>query len=225
MRIGAGYKDVVNQNSSGVALPETPPRIRRPGGRTARNTAAVFDAVIEELASRRFDEVSIESIALRAGVHKSTIYRRWNSKSSLLVDALEAAAAARLDLPDTGRFCDDLEAVATSVAEMLVSREGAAVLNAYTAEAPHSAELRAVFRRFRGVRARVIESVVAKAIARGEVPAGTDPTRLLTSLLGPFYYEVLIEVRAPTPALIRDAVAATASAARDGVFADVPDEG
>lgn len=193
--------------------------LRRPGGRTARNTAAVFEAVIEELATRRFDEVSIESIAQRAGVHKSTLYRRWSTKSRLLVDALEDAAAARLEAPDTGQLATDLEAFATSIAQMLVSREGAAVLAAYTVEAPHNAELRAAFRRFRAVRERAFGSLVSRAIDRGEIPEGTDSARLLTNLLGPLYYSVLIEVQPPTPEVVSSAVHATVASARSGAFA------
>lgn len=197
---------------------------RRPGGRTARNTQAIFNAVIAELASRRFDDVSIETVALRAGVHRSTIYRRWATKPRLLVDALENAAAARLDMPDTGSLEGDLDAIAHAIARMLVSREGAAVLTAYTVEAPHNAELRAAFVRFRAVRERVVKELVEKAIERKEVPPGTDPARVLTNLLGPMYYEVLIEVRPPTGVLIADAVATTVSAARLGVFASAPPE-
>lgn len=193
---------------------------RRPGGRTARNTAAVFEAVIEELATRRFDEVSIESIALRAGVHKSTLYRRWSTKSRLLVDALEDAAAARLEFPDTGRFAGDLEGFAFSIARMLVSREGAAVLAAYTVEAPHNAEMRAAFRRFRSVREQAVAALVSRAIDRGEIPEGTDSASLLTNLLGPLYYSVLIEVRPPAPEVVSSAVRATVASARSGAFVD-----
>lgn len=210
--------DLMTGAAEAVSDAETP--LRRPGGRTARNTAAIFEAVIEELATHRFDEVSIESIALRAGVHKSTIYRRWSTKPRLLVDALEDAAAARLDVADTGQLATDLEAFAVSIAQMLVSREGAAVLSAYTVEAPHNAEMRAAFRRFRAVRERAVASLVRKAIERGEIPEGTDSASLLTNLLGPLYYTVLIEVRAPSPEVVRRAVRATVASARSGAFAD-----
>ena len=56
------------------------PGTSRPGGRTARTAAAVFAAAINELSERGYDDISIETIAARAGVHKTTLYRRWHSK-------------------------------------------------------------------------------------------------------------------------------------------------
>src|SRR4029450_6681196 len=64
----------------------------RPGGRTARTRAAVFDAALEELADRGWDQVSVETIAARARVHKTTVYRRWGGKARLGGRALGGAA-------------------------------------------------------------------------------------------------------------------------------------
>ena len=60
------------------------PRTTRPGGRTARTGAAVLAAAIEELSARDYADISVESIAARAGVHKTTVYRRWGSKVEII---------------------------------------------------------------------------------------------------------------------------------------------
>ena len=65
----------------------------RPGGRTARTRAAVFAATLNELVASGYTQASIEAIAERAGVHKTTIYRRWRTKDRLIAEALADAAA------------------------------------------------------------------------------------------------------------------------------------
>jgi AcrR family transcriptional regulator len=74
------------------------PGATRPGGRTARNTAAVFAATFAELTARPYDEISIETIAARAGVHKTTVYRRWHTKAELVSHALATAAQAMIEV-------------------------------------------------------------------------------------------------------------------------------
>ena len=54
-------------------------RTARPGGRTARTTTAVLAAAIEELSVHDYADISVESIAARAGVLKTSVYRRWGS--------------------------------------------------------------------------------------------------------------------------------------------------
>src|SRR5580658_8453688 len=75
---------------------------RRPGGRSARNRAAVLDAAVELLAEASYDDLSMENIAARAGVHKTTVYRRWPTKADLVADAIRARSQAVVPLPDTG---------------------------------------------------------------------------------------------------------------------------
>src|SRR4029453_14191861 len=103
----------------------------RPGGRTARTRAAVFEAALDELAERGWDRVSVESVAARAKVHKTTLYRRWGGKDRLVAEALEAAAERRIQVPDSGDIDQDLRALARAVLAILSSRDGAA-----TAAAP-----------------------------------------------------------------------------------------
>ena len=74
----------------------------RPGGRTARTRAAVLAAVVGELAEHGWDQVSVESVAQRAGVHKTTVYRRWGDKNTLVTDVLTAAADDRIGSREVG---------------------------------------------------------------------------------------------------------------------------
>src|SRR5215204_176225 len=60
----------------------------RPGGRTARTRAAVLDATVAELAEHGHAALTVEAVAARAGVNKTTLYRRWGGKDGLLADAV-----------------------------------------------------------------------------------------------------------------------------------------
>jgi AcrR family transcriptional regulator len=200
-------------------MTSTPELQRRPGGRTARTTEAVYDAAIAELGTRPYDEVSVESIAARAGVHKTTIYRRWQTKDRVIAEALDRAAAARVAVPDTGDVARDLQALAVAVRRVLTSPEGAATARALAAAAPRSPEIRAVIERFWATRMILVGPIVERAVARGELPAGTDGDELLKHLSAPLYQRLLVTLEPLTPRAATRAAAATVAAARSGVFA------
>ncbi len=81
---------------------------RRPGGRTARNRAAVVEATLAELARCGYSGLTVENVAERSGVHKTTVYRRWGGVDGLIVDALHAAGEDVWAAPDTGALDTDL---------------------------------------------------------------------------------------------------------------------
>jgi AcrR family transcriptional regulator len=195
------------------------PGTARPGGRTARNTAAVFAATLDELAARPYDEVSIETIAARAGVHKTTVYRRWRAKADLVSQALAAAAQSLIEVPDTGTVDADLRALSRSVQATLASPRGAATTRSVLAGAAASAEIRSVMAEFWAARLSAIAVIVDRAIARGELPAGTEPGPVMNAMAAPLYYRLLVTAEPPAPADADRAAAAALAAARAGVFA------
>src|ERR1700753_1071834 len=97
------------------------PAAGRPGGRPARTTEAGLAATLGELADGSYADASIESIAARAGVHKTTIYRRWGTTAELVTQALASAASTMIQVPDTGAAASDLRALARSVQAILAS--------------------------------------------------------------------------------------------------------
>src|SRR6478736_5454640 len=150
----------------------------RPGGRTARNTAAVLDATILELGARGYEQLSMEAVAQRAQVHKTTVYRRWENKERLVVDALEAGAG-------------DLVLLAHAIRRTLRSPEGGAIVRALVAGGAESAAVRGVARRFWSTRMRALRPVVERAVGRGEFPAGTDADAVLMAVAAPLYFRLL----------------------------------
>jgi AcrR family transcriptional regulator len=191
----------------------------RPGGRTARTRAAVFEAALDELADRGWDRVSVESIAARAKVHKTTVYRRWGGKDRLVAEALEAAAERRIQVPDSGDIDQDLRALARAVLAILSSRDGAATVRALVAGAQGSPEVGRVVRRFWATRLAQVGPLVERAVARGQLPPGTDPDALMRSLAAPLFHRLLVTAEPLTAATADQAAAAALAAARAGVFA------
>jgi AcrR family transcriptional regulator len=91
----------------------------RTGGRSERVREAVLEAAFGELIDVGYAALSVESIAVRAGVNKTTIYRRWPTLEDLLVDALTAWSRDAIPVPDTGSIESDLLAAGRELAELL----------------------------------------------------------------------------------------------------------
>jgi AcrR family transcriptional regulator len=195
------------------------PGTARPGGRTARNAEAVFAATIDELSARAYDEISIETIAARAGVHKTTIYRRWHSKAELVTQALTATAGSLIEIPDTGHLESDLRILSRSVRATLASPRGAATTRTLLVGAAASPEIRHLMQQFWAARLSAIAAIVDRAAARGELPRDTDPAPLMHALAAPLYYRLLVTGEPLTELDADRAAAAALAAARAGVFA------
>jgi AcrR family transcriptional regulator len=197
------------------------PRTARPGGRTARTASVVLAAAIAELSLRNYADISVESIATRAGVHKTTVYRRWGSKVEIIRQALLGAAAAHIQVPDTGSVDSDLLLLARAVQVVLSPPQGAAITTALIVGGLASTELAGLMQQFWEARLEAINVIVDRAVGRGEFPAGTDPVALMRTLAAPLYYQLLV-ARVPVTEEDADlAAAATLAAAKAGVFTAV----
>jgi AcrR family transcriptional regulator len=190
----------------------------RPGGRTGRTAESVFAAATAELAERGYADISIESIAARAGVHKTTLYRRWGSKERLIRQLLIGAAAARIQVPDTGDVQSDVHTLARAVQAILSVPEGAAITRALVVGAMSSAEIAQLMNRFWAARLEAISVIVDRAILRGQLPAGTDPAAFMRAIAAPLYYQLLVSRAPVTDKDAELSAAAALAAAAAGVF-------
>ena len=194
----------------------------RPGGRTAKTRAAVVAATLEQLAARGYEQVSVEDIALRAGVHKTTVYRRWGTKEQLVADALRAAAESRIEVPDAGEVEADLRDLARAIQVTLTSQEGAATVRAIVSGARSSPEVAGILRRFWEARLALVGTIVERAVARGQLPPGTNPAELMRYVAAPLFHRLLVMAEPLTTADADQSAAAAVAAARAGVFVSGP---
>jgi AcrR family transcriptional regulator len=176
----------------------------RPGGRSARVRAAVLAAALEELAAVGYADLTIEAVAERAGVHRTTVYRRWPDKRSLVLGALLDYAADQLTLPDTADLRRDLLLLGRAIDSDLGRPQAHALLCTMVADRPGSSELSDVRTQFWADRWRQAQAIPRRAIERGELPAGTDPAAVIDMLVGPIHLRRFIQGQPMTATEIDD---------------------
>lgn len=202
------------------AISGTAAVVRRPGGRSARIRAQVLEAVRGLLVEQGFDALSVDAVAERAAVHRTTVYRRWRDVGGLLADVLDAAGGDSWQPPDTGTLAGDLTAVNSEVEAALTDEPVTAALIAASFRSPQAAE---ALRRFWDERYERCAIVLERAVARGEVPERTCARRVVVAATAPVYQQVLLLRGGADPTLARQAAAGVALAASRGLF--VVDEG
>ncbi|APU19746.1 TetR/AcrR family transcriptional regulator [Actinoalloteichus sp. GBA129-24] len=210
---------------------EEPERVSgtvRPGGRTARTRSAVRDATLAELAAHGYQGLTVDTVAERSGVHKTTVYRRWGGVDGLVIDVLDLAGEDDWRPPDTGSFAGDLRALATEVLHYFADPRRAGAPNAFVYASFHSDRAAAALRDFFADRHARCEPVTTRAIRRGEVPASTDPGAVARAVVAPLYHRLFI-TREPVDAhLAEQSAAMVLAAAQAGALAwagsDAPPE-
>jgi len=162
-------------------------------GRSEHARQAVLEAADDLLAERGFAGLTIEGIAAAAGVAKQTIYRWWDSKTDILMDALLDDAAEHLTPADHGDLREDLRDQLSRVADFLTRSDPGAVCRALIWQALHDPAFATVFRsRFLTEQRERDRLPLDRAISRGQLPAGTDVLSDIDELRGPIYYRVLV---------------------------------
>ncbi|MBO1332200.1 TetR/AcrR family transcriptional regulator [Streptomyces sp. VRA16 Mangrove soil] len=202
--------------SSAADQPSAAEPARRPGGRTARVRAQVLAAVRAELAERGYDGLTVESVATRAGVHRTTVHRRWHDIGGLLADVLDAAGEDDWRAPDTGSLLGDLTALNGEIQDALTVRPS--LMEALVAASFRSGAAARAQRRLWEHRYARCADIVERATARGELTEHVDARALLVAATAPVYHELLLLRSDPDPGLPRRAAAAAEAAARGGVF-------
>lgn len=191
---------------------------QRPGGRTERTRQAVLHATLALLAERGFSELTVDAVAERSGVHKTTVYRRWSSPDGLVAAALQMGAEDDWKAPDTGSFEDDLHEVAAELVRYftepsLKELPTASILAAF--QSPQAAE---ALHGFYVDRHERCAAIAERAVARGEVPEGTDAVEVIRAVCGPVFYRLFVSRESVSVADARVSARAVAVAAQDGAF-------
>ncbi len=178
----------------GWAMTNATPRVgeKRPGGRAARVRADVLAAAAELLTTVGYDQLSVEDVARRAGVHKTTVYRRWPTKAALTADAAALNSDEAVPIPDTGSIADDLRLLAREVAANIGTESGARRSRSIAAAAATSDELATAMHDFWANRLALSAEIVERAIRRGELPASTDANLIIEAVIGPLWVRLLL---------------------------------
>ncbi|AZQ37486.1 TetR/AcrR family transcriptional regulator [Streptomyces cyaneochromogenes] len=151
----------------------SPARLGRP--RSTAAATAILAATREALVEVGWSKLTLGDVATRAGVAKTTLYRRWSGKNELVVDAV-AELFDELELPDRGSLAADIEGVVLQFAAILDRPEARSGLMAVVAESTRDDALRERIRESIVERQkRLVVQGRSRAQKRGELPAETDP--------------------------------------------------
>jgi AcrR family transcriptional regulator len=165
---------------------------RGPGRpRDARAHRAILDATLELAGSVGLGGLTMDAVAAKAGVSKATIYRRWSSKESLVLDAWMACFTDDT-IPDNGSLEADLVWLMGGLRDNISKGLLARVLPQMVAASQVNDELNRAYRQFVLNRRRRTTVVLTRAIERAELPPGTDLDLLQDMLVGPLFYRTLM---------------------------------
>jgi AcrR family transcriptional regulator len=199
-------------------LNEKAPGTLRPGGRTARTRAAVHAAVVAELTEHGYAGASVERVAQRAGIAKTTIYRRWGGLGGLLGDLMADYAAQEIPVPDEGDLGSDLRALSRAVVAALAHPAIGAAFASLVAAAVQDPAARGVLFQYIAGRVAITSTIVERAAGRGEVPVGTDPAEVIQIVTAQLYYRLFVAGDPPSHATADRAAAIAAAATRGGAL-------
>ncbi|WP_321845165.1 TetR/AcrR family transcriptional regulator [Paraburkholderia bannensis] len=164
---------------------------RRPGGRTADSTRRLYEAVLELLATGGYEAVTFQEVAAQAEVNRSTIYRRWATRTELVFDAIESVAAASVSVPDTGDYRSDLRALLSSLKDFLSSPLGIASLAA-GAEMSRTAEVPERRDAFWKARFDELAIVFTRAMEKGQLSTAFDAEVGTAMLGGALFFRIVM---------------------------------
>jgi len=176
------------------------PITRRPGGRTAEVTQRVHSAIVDLLLEGGVHACTFSAVAERAGVERSTLYRRFPDRWEAIIDALIARVALDV-LPDLGdSFRDDLTSILRKLRDTLNSPLGPAVLSVAIELRSNDGNdyPRAYFDR----RMAQLDPMFDGAIARRELRPEVDREEVFTLAAGPIYFRTFIAGRGVDDAFI-----------------------
>src|SRR5579885_1818955 len=167
----------------------------RPVGPNPRTQRAILKATAELLAAKGgHGAVTIEKIAARAKVAKTTVYRWWPSKIAIFMDVFEQLATKRLlGFADTGSLETDLRTVIRGLLRLFRTTAAGAAVAGMITEAQLDPDAAATFREEFIARGRVLSRrAFRRAKSRGELPADFDPELAIDIMSGAIWYRLLL---------------------------------
>lgn len=156
----------------------------RTGGRSERVVRDVLRATIDELARAGYGALRVEDVAMRAGVNKTTVYRRWPTKTDLVAAAVRASADHHQALPDTGSTRRDLVQMVDGAIAFARTPVGRVITRLVNVESGDP-EVDRLCKTLRDGLMKQRIKIIERAQKRGEVRADVDPRLLIDAIFVP----------------------------------------
>ena len=161
--------------------------------RSAKAHQAMLQATLEMLGEVGFEAMSIGAIATRAGVGKTTIYRRYSGKEELVADAIESMREEVL-IPDTGTLWADIDALIENAAQITLTplgRQTVAMIISSASSNPRFAQI--YWEKYLQPRRQAFAIVIEQAKARNEVQKDLDPGLVFDTMSGIMLYALIFQ--------------------------------
>ena len=165
----------------------------------------VLEATVALIAEAGYGAVTIEAVAARSGVAKSTIYRHWPSRLELINDAFHELKPA-VPMPTEGTVRDRLIAFLEHVARNVGTSTWSACLPALIDAAEHDPDARALHCRLTETGRQSLVDLLEEGVGNGELPAGLDLELLAEALFGPILIRRLMLHEPLDPGQVRHLV-------------------
>ncbi|WP_067625774.1 TetR/AcrR family transcriptional regulator [Alicyclobacillus acidiphilus] len=130
---------------------------------------------------------TVDEVARRSGVAKTTIYRHWPTREALVIDACSQMIAQQ-ETPDTGSLEGDVKAILVEIAHLLQTANWSFVLPSIIDTAERDPEFADIHSRIQRGHAAPLREVLERAADRGELSARVDVSAIIALLLGPLFY-------------------------------------
>lgn len=165
---------------------------RRGRGRPRREGAdeQILEVTLAVLDEKGYADLTVDEVAERTKVAKTTIYRRWPSKGALVAAAM-LTKITPFETPNTGTLEGDLMAVATR-ANTILSGDVGRIFAGLIGESQLDPDLQEIMLTSTRQRRVVYEGVVKRAIDRGELGSNADPELLIDLIVGALWNRLLI---------------------------------
>jgi len=173
---------------------ESAPVSRGPGRpRDAGRDRAILAAALRILFEQGYGGLTIEGVAVSAGVGRPTIYRRWASKPALVVAALVRSNEVALPTPDTGSLRDDLIEVQRRQVELMSAPNARRVTAGLIADLATDRELAEKYvNDYLAPRRATVWQALQRGVDRGELHADVDFAFIYDLLVGPLFMRAVV---------------------------------
>jgi TetR/AcrR family transcriptional regulator, regulator of autoinduction and epiphytic fitness len=158
--------------------------------RVERSRTVILSAALDLLGEAGYGGLTIEAVAARAGVGKSTVYRHWSGKLELVEDAIRTLKAG-ITVPPAGSVRERLTDVLRQIAENMAASTWSACLPAIIDAAERDPEVLDILRRLGQERRQLLLDLLTEGRTTGEVP-DVDLNLLAECLVGPILVRRLL---------------------------------
>lgn len=168
---------------------------KKPPGRprSSQSHQAMLQAALELLTEVGFAAMTVDAIAARAGIGKTTIYRRYTSKEELVADAIESIRSD-IVIPDTGNLQCDIDTLIENAAQITLSPVGRQTVAMIISSASSNPQFARIYwTKYLEPRRQAFAVVLERAKARNEIQADLDSDLIFDTMSGIMLYALIFQ--------------------------------